>query len=163
MESFSNNGLFPEQIWDTADIPSEELYFGKHTNSAMPLVWAHAEYIKLSISLKERKVFDMPEHGLERYIKKQVRPVLTIWSFEHPVKKIRKGLDLRIETRKLAVVHWSPDHWENRYDLIMHPSGLGTYFAHLSTSDAQNKSFVFTFYWKEEKQWEGKDFEVEID
>lgn len=162
MEAFANNGLFPEQIWDTADIPSKELYFGKHSNGAMPLVWAHAEYIKLSISLKQKKVFDLPEHTQDRYIRRKTKASSDIWNFEHPINKIQKGLDLRIEAHKLAIVHWSPDNWENRYDIIMRDSGLGIYFANLSTIDAKNKSFIFTFYWQEEEKWEGRDFEVEI-
>jgi glucoamylase len=68
MEAFANNGLFPEQIWDTMDIPKEELFLGKQTGSALPLVWAHAEYIKLCWSLKHKTVFDMPLHTRERYI-----------------------------------------------------------------------------------------------
>ena len=46
MESFANNSLFPEQIWDTVDIPEKGLFLVKHSGSAMPLTWAHAEYIK---------------------------------------------------------------------------------------------------------------------
>jgi glucoamylase len=52
MESFANEGgMIPEQLWDADDIPERELFFGKPSGSAMPLVWAHAEYLKLSISI----------------------------------------------------------------------------------------------------------------
>jgi glucoamylase len=40
-------GLIPEQIWDTDPIPALGLYPGKPSGSAMPLVWAHAEFVKL--------------------------------------------------------------------------------------------------------------------
>ena len=52
MEAFANeSGLLPEQIWDAPDIPARELFFGRPSGSAMPLVWAHAEYLKLRRSL----------------------------------------------------------------------------------------------------------------
>ena len=49
--------LLSEQIWDTDDIPDKELFFGQHSGSAMPLTWAHAEYIKLCASIKDKESF----------------------------------------------------------------------------------------------------------
>ncbi len=40
-------GLIPEQIWDSDPIPERGLAPGKPSGSAMPLVWAHAEFLKL--------------------------------------------------------------------------------------------------------------------
>jgi glucoamylase len=68
MERFACEGkLLPEQVWDTADIPSRELRFGRPSGSAMPLAWAHAEYIKLRRSLAEGRVFDLPPQTWQRY------------------------------------------------------------------------------------------------
>src|SRR5581483_9709897 len=40
LEAFAGeSGLLPEQIWDSADIPERELFFGRPSGSAMPLVW----------------------------------------------------------------------------------------------------------------------------
>ena len=61
--------MLPEQIWNAADIPELELFNGEPTGSAMPLVWAHSEYVKLLRSLKERRVFDCPPQALARYVK----------------------------------------------------------------------------------------------
>jgi glucoamylase len=41
-------GLIPEQIWDGPPVPERGLEPGKPTGSVMPLVWAHAEFLKLS-------------------------------------------------------------------------------------------------------------------
>jgi len=61
MEAFANaSGLIPEQVWDALDIPERKLYEGRPTGSAMPLVWAHAEYLKLRRSLRDNRVFDLP-------------------------------------------------------------------------------------------------------
>ncbi len=71
MSQFSSEGgLLPEQIWDSEDIPELELFFGKPSGSAMPLVWAHAEYVKLLRSLIDGKVFDTPEQTVQRYLRK---------------------------------------------------------------------------------------------
>jgi glucoamylase len=39
--------LIPEQIWDEDDRPEQHLKRGRPTGGAVPLLWAHAEYIKL--------------------------------------------------------------------------------------------------------------------
>ena len=62
MEAFANaSGLIPEQIWDGADLAEKGLSATRATGSAMPLVWAHAEYLKLRRSIQDGRVFDMPE------------------------------------------------------------------------------------------------------
>jgi glucoamylase len=48
MEKFANaGGMLPEQLWDADDLPERHMKFGGPTGSAMPLCWAHAEYISL--------------------------------------------------------------------------------------------------------------------
>ena len=65
----SGTGLLPEQVWDGEEIPARELTRGRPTGSAMPLVWAHAEYLKLIRSLAEGGVFDCPRICRERYLR----------------------------------------------------------------------------------------------
>lgn len=60
--------MLPEQVWNAADIAALELFNGGPTGSAMPLVWAHSEYVKLLRSLSERRVFDCPPQALARYV-----------------------------------------------------------------------------------------------
>lgn len=69
MESFANGGLLlPEQVWDGVGNPTAYDYQpGQGTNSATPLAWTHAEYIKLLRSLADRKVWDRYEPVAERY------------------------------------------------------------------------------------------------
>jgi glucoamylase len=40
-------GLIPEQVWDGPPLPDRGLNPGRPTGSAMPLVWAHAEFLNL--------------------------------------------------------------------------------------------------------------------
>jgi glucoamylase len=61
MEAFANeSGLISEQVWDSPDIPEKELFFGRPSGSSMPLVYTHAEYVKLKRSLEEGRAFDAP-------------------------------------------------------------------------------------------------------
>ena len=162
MEAFANHGLFSEQIWDTRDLPEMELYCGKHSGSAMPLVWAHAEYIKLCHSLKQKKVFDTPELTRERYIKNKAKVDWEIWRFEHPCYDIPWGKYLRIETAAPALVHWSADDWKTSHETATRDTGLGVYETDLKANATQNGNILFTFYWQDAKQWENKDFEVHV-
>ena len=77
--SASTGGLLPEQIWDSDDIPRRELFLGRPSGSAMPLVWAHAEHIKLLRSLRDNAVFDMPPQTLDRYVKNTPPPAPIVW------------------------------------------------------------------------------------
>ena len=43
----SPGGLLPEQVWDAAPIPERFLFPGRPSGSAMPLLWSHAEFLKL--------------------------------------------------------------------------------------------------------------------
>lgn len=162
MEDFSSNGLFPEQIWDGEPIPEKGLMPGKHSGSAMPLVWAHAEYIKLIRSLKAKKVFDMPAHGQDRYIDKNTGSVTEIWRQDHPLEHIDHDRMLRIEVPRCFSLHWSADGWLHTRDTPAQDSGLGVYYVDLSLDEYPGQTLVFTFYDQKLDRWEGKDFKIGI-
>ncbi|MEP7143113.1 MAG: hypothetical protein ABI707_09600, partial [Ferruginibacter sp.] len=161
METFANHGLFPEQIWDTDDIPEKELYLGKHSGSALPLVWAHAEYIKLCWSLKHKKVFDMPMHTWERYVQNKKQVDWEVWRFKSPCHTISKKKFLRIETMSPAIVNWSIDGWVTINETASHDTGLGVHVADLPAGATKEGNILFTFYWPDAQCWENKDFEVQ--
>lgn len=69
MELFANEGLMlPEQVWD--GVGSNQSYnytSGKGTNSATPLAWSHAEYIKLLRSYSDQKIWDLNDNTAARF------------------------------------------------------------------------------------------------
>ncbi|MEM9573067.1 MAG: glycoside hydrolase family 15 protein [Pseudomonadota bacterium] len=68
MEAFANEGLsLPEQVWDNVGPNPFGYEFGEGTNSATPLAWTHAEYIKLLRSVADRGVWDHYPIVAERY------------------------------------------------------------------------------------------------
>ncbi len=165
MGSFANDGhLIPEQVWDSKDIPSRELFFGRPSGSAMPLVWAHAEYLKLNRSLVDQKVFDMPPQTIKRYLTDKTRSDLASWRFNHKIRSITSGKKLRIESLTPAVIHWSSDNWKTVQDVPTRDTGLGMHIADLPTDGLpQGGQVVFTFYWPQGDQWEKTDYTVSVE
>ena len=58
--------MLPEQVWDEADRPDSSLRLGKPAGSAVPLVWAHAEYLKLLRSHFTKVVARKPKASRDR-------------------------------------------------------------------------------------------------
>jgi len=157
-------GLLPEQSWDAADRPDRELFFGRPAGSAMPLVWAHAEYLKLVHSLADGCVFDMPPQTRDRYpggLKKS--SALRIWRFNQKIRSIAAGSVLRVETTAPAHVRYSTDAWKTISEATSQVTGFGVHFLDLPTASLPaGTSVIFTCYWPETDHWEGTDFTVQV-
>ncbi len=164
LEAFANEGgMIPEQIWDSPDIPDRGLFFGRPSGSAMPLVWAHAEYVKLCRSIREGRVFDMPAQTVKRYLIENKHSPHAIWSFNLKIRTIRRGKILRLQTTDAAVVHWSVDGWHTAQDTEMRDTSLGVYIADLPTEGfPPGTAILFTFRWHEAGRWERKDFTIKV-
>ena len=156
-------GLLPEQVWDSADVPERELFLGRPAGSAMPLVWAHAEYLKLVRSLSDGRVFDTPPQAVERYLTRRTGSRLALWRFNHKTREMLRGQVLRIETLAPALVHWSADGWRTARDVATVDSGLGVHHVDLPTAAlGPGTPVLFTFYWPGASRWEGCDFSVSV-
>src|SRR5581483_780083 len=163
LEAFAGeSGLLPEQVWDSADIPERELFLGSASGSAMPLVWAHAEYLKLCRSLADGEVFDRPPQTVQRYLgKKPATSRHMIWRFNNKVRTMPARRTLRVETLAMALVHWSVDGWRTVRDTASHDTTLGVHVVDLPTADLRRGDRVnLTFYWPAVDRWEGTDFVV---
>jgi glucoamylase len=159
----SPGGLIPEQIWDSGDIPGRELFLGRPSGSAMPLVWAHAEHIKLLRSLRDNAVFDMPPQTLDRYVKNTPPPAPIVWRQTAQVERIATGRILRLEFLEPARVHWSTDNWKTVLDGPAVATGLGCYILDLPNGGLGGEGIVrFTMFWPQQNRWEGVNFEVAV-
>jgi len=164
LSSFANEGgLLPEQIWDAADIPGRELIRNKPSGSAMPLAWAHAEYLKLCRSLADGRVFDTPPQPVQRYQVRKMTSPRAIWRFNHKCRTIPPGLSLRVEVLEPAVLHWSSDGWRSVTDSETRDTGLGLHVVDLAVEKvAPGGRIDFTFRWPLANRWEERDFSVLI-
>jgi glucoamylase len=156
--------LLPEQAWDANDIPALELFRGKPTGSACPLVWAHAEYIKLRRSVRDGKIFDQPPQTVQRYqVEKPTRQIFG-WRFNNKTRSVPRYKTLRLVLLNPALVHWSIDNWNNSQDTKARDTGLGTHVLDLPTASLPaGAQVVFTFYWPQENRWEGTDYSVVVE
>ncbi len=156
-------GLLPEQTWDSPDIPQRELFLGRPSGSARPLVWAHAEYLKLVRSLRDGAVFDQPPQTRERYALGKTGCDIALWSLNNKSALLPRGKRLRISLPEAAVVHWSLDGWRSAHDTETSPSGLSTHLAELATERLSiADTIVFTFRWQADGRWEGADYRVSV-
>ncbi len=164
MGAFANEGgMIPEQVWDEADIPERELFCGRPTGSAAPLVWAHAEYVKLRRSLHDGNVFDTPPQTVRRYLVEKTGSDLVTWRFNNKLASMPSGKTLRIETLVPAVVRWSMDGWRTIRECRTEDTGLGIHTADFKKGDLKSgRTMVFTFYWPDSRNWEGSDFAITV-
>ncbi|HEY6247546.1 MAG TPA: glycoside hydrolase family 15 protein [Pyrinomonadaceae bacterium] len=163
LENFAQGvGLIPEQVWDGPDIPSAHLWFGGPTNAAMPLLWAHSEYVKLQRSIADAKVFERIDSAYDRYVAGSFeRKPIEVWKFNRQITTMPAGTLLRIQADKPFLLHSTADEWASSTDTQSTATSLGIHFADIQ-SPRQDGSIRFTFLWPEEDRWEGKDYNVKI-
>jgi glucoamylase len=164
MEKSANDGaMLSEQVWDEPDMPEHDLKFGRPSGSAMPLVWAHGEYVKLLRSLKDGKVFDLPPQTEERYLKQKHKAEHFPWRFNNKPTSFPQGKKLRIEALAPMTVKWSIDNWKTSNDVRGMDTGLGAFVADLPTTELPHGTVLtFSFYWPQADKWEGSDFTVSV-
>jgi glucoamylase len=162
MERFaSSGGLLPEQVWDEPDIKKAHMHFGEPTGSAMPLVWAHGEYIKLLRSARDGKVYDLIPEVSKRYIEDRSHcNKLEIWKPNRQVSTMKRDYTLRIQAPGAFRLHWSRDDWKTTEDTPSIPTSLGIEYVDIEAQDSQQLTVRFTFFWTESKRWEGRDYKV---
>jgi glucoamylase len=156
--------LIPEQVWDAEDIPERELFAGKGSGSACPLVWAHSEYIKLRRSILDGRIFDQPPQTVERYLVRKTSAEYFNWRFNNKPRTMPCGKKLRILAMEPAMVHWSFDNWQTSHDNYTEDSGWNLEHFDLPTEKlVGGRQIVFTFYWRNSSRWEGRDFVVTVE
>jgi glucoamylase len=147
----STTGLFPEQSWDEDDRPDIYMWRGQPTGSAMPLMWAHAEYIKLLRSTADGKVYDAIPEVAKRYLgERGKRKQLEVWKPNRHVRFMRVGEILRVQGETAFVLHWSSDNWKTVQDTQSSQNSLQIDYVDLRDVAASSGTCVrFTFFWTE--------------
>jgi glucoamylase len=168
-EKFATAGqMMPEQVWDEVFAPKPYLQLGMPAGSAVPLVWAHAEYLKLLRSAMDGKVFDRIDCVYDRYClpqgRKRTRGDLEFYSQRRPIQKIAAGNTLRILDENHFVVVWSADGWKTTQTSTSHLLGNAGYYADLSTApNPASSGLSWTLNWPEQGRWLGYNVEVKIE
>ena len=106
----------------------------------MPLVWAHAEYLKLLRSAVDGKVFDRIDPVYERYCtpdgRKRCRRGVEIYSRRRPIGRMDAGSTLRILDEQRFEVVWTDDGWQTKHATASRPLGSAGFSADVRRSRA---------------------------
>ena len=129
----------------------------------MPLMWAHAEYIKLLRSASDGNVYDaIPEVG-KRY--SAARKWAIAWKYGSLIgmfASMRSGEFCGSTERSHLALRWSSDEWQSQEDSPSKTNALQIDYLDLARVSTCPKEtpIRFTFFWLERNRWEGQDYEV---
>ena len=127
LEGFATEGkMLTEQVWDEADRPDKFLYFGRPTGAAMPLMWAHSEYIKLLKSKSLGRVFDMIEVVKTRYADNSEGVAIEIWKPNRRIQTMQRGWRLRVQRLEAFELEYSCGNTNDT--LASRDTNLGIHF-----------------------------------
>jgi glucoamylase len=127
----------------------------------MPLVWAHAEYIKLMVSRHLGHPVDRPRSVWQRYHGRRPTARYAFWWPHAPIREFHAGIRLAVALPRPAKVHWGHGGWRNTMDEPTHASGLGFHVAVLDVSVlSPGERIEFTWQWQESGVWHGHDYQV---
>jgi glucoamylase len=156
--------LLSEQIWDEADIPSAHMRLGEPTGSATPLVWAHAEYIKLLRSAADGSVFDRVPEVAERYLCGAGRTKkMEVWKFNRRVRFMRAGEMLRIIAQGRFSLRWTSNDWVSVHDSLSQTNALSIDFVDLAELvTTPGMCIESTFFWIGVDRWEGRNYVIVV-
>ena len=160
----SKTGLLCEQSWDEADRPEIHMYLGRPTGSAMPLMWAHAEYVKLLRSTADKKMYDMlPEVAARYQGDRKGQEQWEIWKPSRKVRFMKPGAILRFQADAAFRLHWSADAWKTVQDLPSVLSAFQISYADVNAFGSTPGARIdFTLYWVDANQWEGVNYNVTV-
>ncbi len=160
----SGGGMLPEQIWDAASIPERGLFTGRPTGSAMPLAWAHAEFVKLALSQAGERPCDCPAAVWERYRGRRPTPQAAVWLEQFPTTRGSAGVDTLLCLHAPAVVRWGVDGWHDAIDTPTRPGGLGLHVARLPTVGLQAGQCIdFTWRLQPSGTWTGANHRLVLE
>jgi glucoamylase len=154
-------GMLPEQVWDSDPIEQYRLTPGRPTGSAMPLAWAHAEFIKLIVSRHIGHPFDRPRAVWERYQGKRLLCSHAFWWPHAPISEFGAGAKLVIALPRPSIVHWGTNGWQKPADEATIDTGMEFHAACLEVDLLKpGESVDFTCKCQESGEWDGRDYRV---
>jgi glucoamylase len=159
----SPGGMIPEQVWDTEPIPARGLYPGRATGSAMPLAWAHAEFVKLLASRQIGHPFARPRAIWRRYRGHPVVARHAFWWQHAPIATMAAGARLAVALLEPSIARWGHDGWQETLEVRTQDTGLGFHVAVLDTMALPPGSRVeFTWRRADDGEWAGRNAEVRL-
>jgi glucoamylase len=163
MRMAGRGGLLPEQIWDAAPIPRRDLRPGKPTGSAMPLLWAHAEFLKLAAAQGDRRPIEMLDVVQDRYQGRRPRADAWRWREDMPFPTLPPGRAIVFERYAPFELHYGFDGWQDVQSRQSEPIGFDLHGARLDPQDLSGRSRL-DFTWRDQASgaWRNADFFIQL-
>jgi len=157
-ESFAGPGLMlPEQVWDAKPIPQRGLLPGMATNSASPLGWAHAEYLKLLSTIANQRCGDLLPQVQQRYCVDPPHEPAFVWTAAHQIRTFEHGRRVKVQLLEPATVRWSADEWASYKESQTVDTALGLHVAELPTQIMRPGAVMsWTVHYAD--RWEGRNY-----
>ncbi len=127
-------GLLPEQVWDAPPIPQRELSPGRPSGSAMPLVWAHAEFLKLLIARETGRPFERLRCVEERY-RDDLPAAAWHWRTDAPFGCLPAGRALVVEGAIPFTLRYAFDGRDDAAERDASALGLGMWGVRLAAEE----------------------------
>lgn len=165
MERFGEPfSLLPEQVWDADDLPEAHMTLGGATGAVRPLVWAHAEYIKLLRSVQDGHPFDRIPAVAQRYSSGNQHhdTPLELWKPNRRAPAVRAGKTLRFQAAEPFHLRWTCDDWETAEEQDATLTGLGIAFSDVPTAPDQQGCIRAALYWPARDRWESEEQQIRI-
>jgi glucoamylase len=156
-------GLIPEQVWDGPPLRERGLEPGKPTGGVMPLVWAHAEFLKLLRARREKRPIELL-NSLEEHLRRKTATVGTWhWRTDTPFDALPANRDLLVEMESPFVLHMGFDGWKAVEDRSSAALPFGRHGVRLGKDELAGKRVLdFTRFFSRDSKWEGNDYRIWI-
>jgi glucoamylase len=156
----SAGGLLPEQVWDAEPIPALGLEPGRPTGSAMPLLWSHAEYLKLLAASQSGQPVELLQ-AVRSHLARSAGASVWHWRNETPVTTLRPGRALAVTSPLPFVLHYGWDGWQAVADQAATQDAFGNWCVRFDAATLSLHRHL-DFPRSLGGTWEGVDHAVEL-
>ena len=150
-------GLIPEQVWDAAPIPELGLATGGPSGSAMPLVWAHSEFLKLATLGPDGVAVERVASVAKRYLGRSASRGPVHWRDEVPATDTPAGTRLIVEALTPFILVHSFDGWATPQEAVAAEGAFGLWSVSI---DGRPAGTALRFTRRFDARWEGRDHVV---
>jgi glucoamylase len=139
------------------------MYLGKPTGAAMPLMWAHSEYVRLLRSVRDGQVFDLVRPVADRYLHEpRARSDIQVWKVNRQMREIASGQTTRFIRSSRFMLRWTPNSWDSAFDVHSTATSIGLHYVDLEAQDGQSGAIEFTFFWTDSGRWEDRNYSIRV-
>ncbi|WP_322474803.1 glycoside hydrolase family 15 protein [Deinococcus sp. AB2017081] len=156
----SSGGLLPEQVWDAAAVAERGLEPGRPSGSAMPLLWAHAEFLKLLVARHSGRPAELLR-VVEAHVAAAQGAAEWRWRNETPVSQLLAGRALLIESPRPFTLHFGWDGWQDVQERPATLTPFGLWSVCFEVAELRPHG-TLNFTRRFPETWEGRDHDVAL-